>query len=49
MQTGRKIPVRAEHEPEKTQEVAHGVGRGGKPRGGGREHCHDGSLRQGEK
>jgi len=38
-------PVReagAESRPEETKEIVYGVGRGGKPRGGGRGNCFGG-------
>jgi hypothetical protein len=40
--------VKAQHQPDASQEVMLGVGRGGRPRGGGRGHCHGGNQGHGK-
>ncbi len=47
--THADLEVKAEHQAGEKQELVYGVGRGGRPHGGGRGHCHGGSHRQGKK
>jgi hypothetical protein len=38
--------VNPETKPEETKEIIYGVGRGGRPRGGGKGYCHGGPNRE---
>lgn len=40
--------VKTENQPDEIKEVIYGVGRGGRPRGGGKGYCHGGANRKGQ-